>query len=110
MRGGGEQGQASVELVALLPLLAGLVLAVWQLVLAGQASALAGTAARAGARAAGVGADPALAARAALPHGWARRVELQQSASGALTVRIAVPSVVGGVTPFRVSATVAADQ
>jgi pilus assembly protein CpaE len=110
MRGGGEQGQASVELVVLLPLLVGLVLAAWQLVLAGHASSLAGTAARAGARAVAVGADPAVAARAALPRGWARRLELRQSESGALTVRVLVPSVVGGVTPFRVSATVAADR
>jgi pilus assembly protein CpaE len=110
MRAGGEQGQASVELVVLLPLVAGLVLACWQLVLAGQASALAGTAARAGARAAAVGSDPAVAARAVLPSGWGRRVELRQSGSGAVTVRIVVPSVVGGVTPFRVSATVAVDE
>jgi pilus assembly protein CpaE len=106
MRGGGEQGQASVELVVLLPLLAGLVLAAWQIVIAGQAAALAGTAARAGARAVAAGADPAVAARAALPRGWARRVELRHTAAGGLTVRIVVPSVVGGVTPFRVSATV----
>ena len=105
MRGSGEHGQASVELVALLPVLAGLVLAAWQLALAGQASALAGTAARAGARAAAVGGSPIDAARAAVPPGWARRVQLERSQSGELTVRIAVPAVVGGVTPFQVSAT-----
>jgi hypothetical protein len=108
MRGAGQHGQASVELVVLLPLLVGLVLAAWQIVLAGQASALVGTAARAGARATAVGADPEVAARAALPRGWAERVELRQSSSGALTARIMVPSVVGGATPFHVSATVAA--
>jgi hypothetical protein len=109
MRGGGEDGQASVELVALLPLLVGLALAAWQLLLAGQASAMAGTAARAGARAAAVGASPLDAARAALPQGWARRVELERSPAGALTIRVAVPSVVGGVMPVRVSATVAVE-
>ena len=52
-------GQASVELVVLLPLIAALAAGVWQLALTGQAAALAGSAARAGARAAAAGGDPA---------------------------------------------------
>ena len=59
----GEDGQAAVELVALLPLLALLALAAWQAVVAGQAAWLAAGAARASARAAAVGDDPAAAAR-----------------------------------------------
>ena len=62
-----EQGQASVELVALLPLLVAGTLALSQLVLAGHAAWAASSAARAAARALAIGGDPALAARRALP-------------------------------------------
>jgi hypothetical protein len=64
-------GQASVELVALLPLAALIALAVGQLLAAGAARELAGNAAEAGAAAILQGADPAAAARDALP-GWSR--------------------------------------
>ncbi|MEA2226926.1 MAG: hypothetical protein QOF04_556, partial [Solirubrobacteraceae bacterium] len=47
----GERGQATVELVALLPLLMLVALAAWQGVVAGQAIWLSGSAARAAARA-----------------------------------------------------------
>lgn len=64
-------GQASVELVALLPLAALIALAIGQLLAAGAARELAGNAAEAGAAAMLQGRDPAGAARAALP-GWSR--------------------------------------
>src|SRR4051794_41603184 len=66
-----EGGQASVELVALLPLAALVVLAIGQLLAAGSARELAGNAAEAGAAALLQGSDPTAAARAALP-GWSR--------------------------------------
>src|SRR5687768_9421448 len=66
-RAGGEAGQATVELVALLPLLAVVLAGAWQAVLAGQAAWAAGAAARAAARAHGVGTDPTRAARTHLP-------------------------------------------
>ena len=66
-----ESGQASVELVALLPLAALIALAIGQLLAAGSARELAGNAAEAGAAALLQGADPTAAARAALP-GWSR--------------------------------------
>src|SRR3954452_19557279 len=66
-----EGGQASVELVALLPVAALVVLAIGQLLAAGSARELAGNAAEAGAAALLQGADPRAAARAALP-GWSR--------------------------------------
>ena len=66
-----EGGQASVELVALLPLAALIALAIGQLLAAGSARELAGNAAEAGAAALLQGADPTAAARAALP-GWSR--------------------------------------
>ena len=52
MQNARESGQATVELVALLPLLAAVGLALWQAVVAGQAMWLAGAAARSAARAA----------------------------------------------------------
>ena len=66
-----ESGQASVELVALAPLLLAVVLAAAQLLAAGAARELAGHAAGAGAIALLQGTDPAAAAREAVP-GWSR--------------------------------------
>ena len=59
-------GQASVELVALLPLLAAVALLAWQGVVAGQAIWLSGAAARAAARAFALGDDPTAAARSSV--------------------------------------------
>ena len=106
MRETRENGQASVELVALLPLIAALAAGLWQLVLMGQAAALAGSAARAGARAAAAGGDPVSAARSALPRGWSRRMQLRRSAAGPLVVRLEVPSVTGGLLHLHAAATV----
>jgi pilus assembly protein CpaE len=64
-----EGGQASVELVALLPLAALVALAIGQLLAAGSARELAGNAAEAGAAALLQGTDPTAAARAALRGG-----------------------------------------
>jgi hypothetical protein len=64
-------GQASVELAVLAPLLVLVVLAAAQLLAAGAAAALADHAAEAGAVALLEGADPAAAARDAVP-GWSR--------------------------------------
>ena len=73
MSGGGrtERGQAAVELVALLPLIAGLGAGLLQLLAAGATAELAGHAAEAGAVAVLERQDPAAAARASLP-GWSR--------------------------------------
>jgi hypothetical protein len=65
------RGQASVELLGLLPLAILVVLAIAQLLAAGSARELAGNAAEAGAAALLQGADPTKAARDALP-GWSR--------------------------------------
>ena len=67
----GERGQATVELVALLPLLLAIAFGVTQVLAAGAARELAGTAAEAGAVALMQGKDPVAAARDALP-GWSR--------------------------------------
>jgi hypothetical protein len=67
----GDHGQGSVELVALLPLLVVVTLAVAQLLAAGVGHELAAHAAENGAIALGDGEDPRAAVRDALP-GWAR--------------------------------------
>lgn len=86
-----SQGQASVELVAVVPfvLLVGLVL--WQLVLAGHTAWLCANAARVAARAEAVGRDGEDAARTALPEGLERGLEFQESDSGDVRVRLRVP-------------------
>lgn len=66
-----ERGQASVELVALLPLLVAVALSVGQLLAFGAAREAAGQAAGAGAIALLRGGDAAAAARSAVP-GWSR--------------------------------------
>jgi hypothetical protein len=67
----GPRGQASVELLGILPLALLIALAIAQLLAAGSARELAGNAAEAGAAALLQGADPREAARTALP-GWSR--------------------------------------
>lgn len=86
-----EQGQASVELVAVLPIVGVVVLLMWQTVVAGQAVWLSGGAARAAARAHAIGGDPAAAARAVLPRG--SHVRVTRSADGGIRLRIPVPLV-----------------
>ena len=95
----GEDGQASVELVAVLPLIAGLALLAWQALVAGEAWWLAGSAAREAARASALGADPRAAAERVLPDGLERglRVRVEDgSGRGAVAVRVRVPSVLAG--------------
>jgi hypothetical protein len=106
-RHGCERGQATVELVALLPLLALLGMALWQAVVAGQAIWLAGSAARAAARATAVGADPAAAARRALPSALERGLRVEPRDTGAVRVAVAVPAVVGSRRLTTVTATAA---
>jgi hypothetical protein len=111
MRGAGaqrkdpERGQASVELLGVLPALLLVALAAWQLVLAGEASWLAGNAARVGARAEAVGADPKAAVRSALPAHLRRGLRVSRR-DGAVTVRVRLPIVMRGWgSPLRIGAT-----
>jgi Flp pilus assembly protein TadG len=98
----GEVGTASVELVAVVPFLLLAVLAVAQIALAGQALWSASVAARAGARAAVVGADPATAARAALPPSLRRRAKVEDGAG--VEVRVEIPLLIPSLPPVRVGA------
>ena len=100
-----EHGQATVELVALLPLMAVLAGVLWQGVVASQAVWLAGSAARAAARASAVGADAHAAARRVLPERLERGLVVRRVPSGGgVRVAIAVPSLVGGGRLTTVSA------
>lgn len=98
-----ESGQASIELVALLPLVVVVAALLWQAVVAGQALWLAGTAARAAARATAIGADPEASARAVLPASLARGMRVRGAGASGVSVRIAVPFVLGGGSVGAVS-------
>jgi hypothetical protein len=90
--GRGEDGQATVELVAVLPVLGLVALLAWQAVVAGQTWWLAGVAAREGARAAALGGDPAPAARRVLPE-----ARVARAGADGVRVRVAVPAVLAGL-------------
>ena len=79
----GERGQASVELVALLPLALLLVALAWQAAVAGQAVWLSGAAARA-------------AARSSLPPVLSHLVRIDTARDGAIDLSLGVPAIVGG--------------
>jgi hypothetical protein len=98
----GERGQASVELIAMIPALALLTLLVAQLALAGYALWSAGVAARAGARSAYVGGDAERAARSGLPE-WLR-TDAAVSHRNGVQVRVRPPSLVPGLAPVPVTA------
>jgi hypothetical protein len=100
-------GQASVELVALLPLAILVALAIGQLLAAGAARELAGNAAEAGAAALLQGGDPAAAARDALA-GWSSERASVHVAGRRVEVRVR-PRVVVPVLAARLEASAAAD-
>lgn len=97
--GDGEDGQASVELLALLPALGLIVALAVQALVAGETWWLASVAAREGARASALGRDPARAAAAAVPSPWraSSRVAVSASDDATVTVRLAIPTLVGGL-------------
>jgi hypothetical protein len=101
----GERGQASIELIAALPVVLVIGAIAWQLALAGHAAWLAANAARAGARADKVGRDPTAAARSALPRSLERGLEVRRLEGGGVRVSVGVPLVGGWArTPVQVSA------
>jgi hypothetical protein len=101
-RGGEEDGSASVELVAVLPLLVVACLAAAQLAAVGHAAWSAALAARAGARAAVVGEDAERASRRALPP--ALRADAEVHDAGEVTVRVEVPRLIPALPRLRLTA------
>src|SRR2546423_10225596 len=89
----GQRGQASVELVALLPLLLVLVALAWQAALAGQAVWLSGAAARAAARARAVGGDEVAAARGSLPPALGRPLRVEHAGDRRADEALRLPTV-----------------
>jgi TadE-like protein len=88
-------GQAAVELVALLPLAALLVAGAWQLAVAGHAAWAADAAARAAARAAAVGDDARAAARRELAGRLGHDVRVRERGEGTVEVTVRIPPVLG---------------
>jgi hypothetical protein len=98
-------GQAAVELVALLPLIALVLALAYQALLAGQAAWEARVAARAAARANAVGAGAEAAARAHLPSGLERGLQVRATSAGDVRISIEVPRVLPALSLGRVAAT-----
>jgi hypothetical protein len=86
-----ERGQAAVEVVALVPVVVVVGLALLQLLAVGYAAVLAGNAAEAGALALAAGADARAAVREALP-GWSRARGRVTVEGGRVAVRLRPPS------------------
>jgi hypothetical protein len=87
-----ERGQATVELVALLPCLVALIAALWQAVLVGWAAWGAHAAARAAARAHAIDGDAVDAARRHLPGELERGLRVTTGERGAVRVVVRIPS------------------
>jgi len=102
--GSRESGQASVETVALLPLMVVVALGLWQIVVAGQAAALVGSAARSAARAQALGGDAAAGARAVLPPRLERGLRVRARSDGGVVVSVRVPAVFSGTRVGTVAA------
>ena len=99
-----DKGQATVELVALLPCLAVVLVALWQAALVGYASWGAGVAARAAARSSALGADPAVAARSHLSSTLERGLRVSARSPGAVRVAVRIPRLPGMPSLGRVRA------
>jgi hypothetical protein len=102
-----ERGQASAELVAVVPLALIAALALGQLVVAGWALVSAGEAARAGARAAHVGAAAEPAARRAVPD--ALEPAQVRTDHSEVSVRVRAPALIPGLPAIPVAASTRLD-
>jgi hypothetical protein len=91
-----QVGQATVELVAIVPALVLTCAIAWELVLAGHMAWLAAHAARAGARAVAVGGDGRAAARSVLPASLRRGTVVSVAGGGRVRVRVPVPLLFSG--------------
>ena len=106
---GGDCGQATVEALALAPVIVAIGLAILQLLAVGYASVLAGNAAEAGALALAGGADAREGARRALP-GWSRARARVEVDGGRVEVQLRPPSPLKALAEgLEVSATAAVE-
>jgi len=105
-----QSGQASAELIAIVPALLIGVLVAAQIGLVGWALWSAGTAARAGARAAHVGGDVEAAARSALPSPF--RAGAKVTDEDGVGVRVRIPALLPGLPsiPLEASAALTAGE
>jgi hypothetical protein len=105
------RGQASAEMVAVLPFVVLVAAIVWQLALAGHTAWVTAHAARAGARAEAVGGDGEAAARSALPGSLERDLRFERTEEGAVRVHVRVPLIARRWRgPVAVSATASLSQ
>ena len=88
-----EDGQATVELIGVVPALLAVGLVLWQLILVGHAAWMSAHAARAAARADLVGEDADAAARAVVPSVLERGLEVDRDDAGRTRVEVPVPVV-----------------
>lgn len=88
---GSDSGQASVEAVAVVPLILLAAAVAWQLVLTGHTLWLCANAARAAARAEVVGRSPERAARSALPRSLERELSVKRLDGGGVRVSLRMP-------------------
>jgi|SRR5215204_266817 len=90
-----QRGQAAVELVAVLPVIAAVLAALWQLAVAGHSAWAAAGAAETAARAAALGHDPRAAARRRLPASLEGGMRVREDDEGGVKVTVRIPSTFG---------------
>jgi TadE-like protein len=90
-----RSGQASVEFIVVLPLVAAVLAAVWQLALVGYAEWGASAAARAAARASAIGGDASTAARSHLARSLEPGLRVHALADGDVRVAVKIPTLPG---------------
>jgi hypothetical protein len=101
----GQSGQASVEAVAVVPLVLLAAAVAWQLVLTGHTLWLCANAARAAARAEIVGQSAERAARSALPRSLERSLSVRRLDGGGVRVSLRLPLLVRSWrSPVEISA------
>lgn len=106
----GARGQATVEAIALVPVMMAIGIGVLQLLAVGYASVLAGNAAEAGALALAAGGDARQGAKGALP-GWSRARSRLEVEGGRVTVHIRPPSPLTALAEgLEVTATAAVER
>ena len=100
-----ESGQASVEAIAVVPMVVLAAAIAWQVILAGHTLWLCANAARVAARADLVGLSPERAARSAVPSSLERGMSVEQADGGGVRVELRLPILLRAwQSPVRVAA------